>query len=78
LTWAYVMRKPKVKKAAKNKNDGLERELQDAVKRFQNGNTQDVKLRSAVDQMILNEKNLAAKDGRAPEYFSGIMIDEVR
>ncbi|GAB1204346.1 hypothetical protein APSETT445_002999 [Aspergillus pseudonomiae] len=77
LTWAYVMRKPKIKKAAKSKDDCLKRELQDAVKRFQNGNDQDVKLRSAVDRMILNEKDLAEKDGRSPEYFSGVMIDEL-
>ncbi|KAI9742533.1 MAG: hypothetical protein M1818_003673 [Claussenomyces sp. TS43310] len=77
LTWAYVMRKPKFKKAAKSKDDCLKRELQDAVKRFQSGNAQDVNLRSAVDQMILSERDLAEKDGRSPEYFSGVMIDEL-
>lgn len=77
LTWAYVMRKPKVKDAAQRKDDGLRRELEEAVKRFEGGNIQDVKLRSAVDQMILNEKMLAEKDGRTPEYYSGVMIDEV-
>jgi hypothetical protein len=77
LTWAYVMRKPKVKQANQRKDDGLKRELQDALKRFQSGNVQDVKLRSAVDQMIINERNLAEKDGRLPDYFSGVMIDEV-
>lgn len=77
LTWAYVMRKPKVKKAVKSKDDCLKRELQDAVKRFQSGNAEDVSLRSAVDQMILVERDLAEKDGRSPDYFSGVMIDEV-
>lgn len=77
LTWAYVMRKPKIKEAAKSKDDCLKRELQDAVKRFESGNAQDVKLRSAVDRMVLNERDLAEKGGRPPEYFSGVMIDEV-
>lgn len=77
LMWAYVMRKPKIRKAAKCKDDCLKRELRDAVKRFQGSNHHSEKLRSAVDQMILNERDLAEKSGRSPDYFSGVMIDEV-
>lgn len=77
LMWEYVMRKPKVKDATQRKNDGLKRALEEAVQRFEGGNIKDIKLRSAIDQMILNEKMLAEKDGRAPEYYSGVMIDEV-
>ncbi|KAH9844889.1 Cytochrome-P450 monooxygenase [Teratosphaeria destructans] len=77
LMWAYVMRKPKVKRAAKAKDECLKRELSDAVQRFQSGDAKSKDLRSAVDQIILKERELAQIGGRAPDYYSGVLIDEL-
>ena len=74
LKWAYVLLKPRIKKATKIKEDYILKELNDSVKRLKRGEGEVV--RSAVDHMIVREKSLAQKEGREPEYFSRIMIDE--
>lgn len=76
LTWAYVNRKPKIRKATKIKEDYIMKELSDAVKRLEE--TGEVVVKSAVDHLVLREKELADKDNRAPAYFSRVMKDEVR
>lgn len=76
LTWAYVNRKPRIKKATKIKEDYTMKELSDAVKRLED--TAEVGVKSAVDHLVLGEKELADKDNRAPAYFSRVMKDEVR
>ena len=75
LKWAYVMRKPRIKRATKIKEDYIMKELKDAVARLE-GSKGNV-VRSAVDHMIGREKGLAEKYERKPDYFSRIMIDEV-
>lgn len=75
LTWALVTRKPKVKKAVRIKEEYIMKELRAGVERLEKSSGRVIK--SAVDQMILREKSLAGKDGRAPDYFSRVMVDEV-
>ena len=77
LTWAYVMRKPRIKRAAKTKDAHWLKELKGAVERFDGVTKGTPGMRSAVDQMVLREKGLAEKENRPPNYFSRIMIDEV-
>ena len=79
LTWAYVMRKPRIRRAATIKDVHWVQEIRNAVKSFEASDaaTEVPKVQSAVDQMVLCEKNLAEKEARRPNYFSRIMIDEV-
>lgn len=75
LTWAYVVRRPKTRKAIQVKEEYIRQELSKGVERLQQSDTPVIQ--SAVDQMIVREKSLAEKDGRQPDYFSRVMIDEV-
>ncbi|KAF2962924.1 hypothetical protein GQX73_g10651 [Xylaria multiplex] len=75
LTWAYVTRKPRVRKAIRIKEDCIEKELKNGVRRLEETSGRVIK--SAVDQMIVRERALAKKDGRAPNFFSRVMIDEI-
>jgi hypothetical protein len=75
LTWAYVNRKPKIKRATKIKEDYIMKELRGAIKRLNGGEKEIVK--SAVDHLVLREKELAERDNRTPAYFSRVMNDEV-
>ncbi|CAI7649251.1 unnamed protein product [Penicillium glandicola] len=75
LTWAYVVRRPKTRKAIQVKEEYIRQELSKGVKRLQQSDTPVIQ--SAVDQMIVREKSLAEKDGRKPNYFSRVMIDEI-
>ncbi|KAJ8063549.1 hypothetical protein OCU04_007421 [Sclerotinia nivalis] len=76
LTWAWVMRKSKVKKAVEIKENYIISELSDSVERLGGGKKGVVK--SAVDHLVVRETGLAEKDRRAPNYISRVMIDEVR
>lgn len=77
LTWAYVTRTPKVKRAIRIKEDFIMEELRAGVAR-QERTKSGHKLESAVEQMIFRETLLAEKDVRSPNPFSRAMIDEVR
>ncbi|PYI09627.1 cytochrome P450 monooxygenase, partial [Aspergillus sclerotiicarbonarius CBS 121057] len=74
LTWAYMVRKPKIKRAIEIKEDYIRQELVKGVERLQQGG--EMVVNSAVDQMIVRERSLAEKDGRQPDYFSRVIIDE--
>ena len=74
LTWAWIMRRPRVKRAVAVKEAYINKALTEAVRRVRDGE----KPRSAVDYMVTNETKLADKDGRTPDYFSRVMVDEVR
>ncbi|KAK3985848.1 Trichodiene oxygenase [Cladorrhinum sp. PSN332] len=76
LAWAYIMRKPRIKRAVAIKEDYIAKQLSSAVKRLTGPDSEGQHVSSAVDHMILSEKKLARKDGRAPDYFSRVMKDE--
>ncbi|KAI0862939.1 cytochrome P450 [Xylaria cubensis] len=75
LHWAYVNRKPRVRRATKIKETYIMTEIQDALSRLTDSEEGYVK--SAVDHMVFRETKLAEKDGRAPDYFSRVMMDEI-
>lgn len=75
LHWAYVNRKPRVRRATKIKETYITAEIQDALSRLTDSEEGYVK--SAVDHMVFRETKLAEKDGRAADYFSRVMMDEV-
>ncbi|KAK8033517.1 cytochrome P450 [Apiospora marii] len=75
LHWAYIMRKPRVKRATKIKEAALEKEVTAAVSRL--ADHKGGKVKSAVDHMVIREKALAEKEGRKPNYYSRVMMDEV-
>lgn len=75
LVWAYIMRKPSIKRATKVKEEYFLKELQYAVSQLsEKGGDREW---SAIHHMILRERSFAQKEGRQPEYFSRVMFDEV-
>ncbi|KAJ6021663.1 cytochrome P450 monooxygenase [Penicillium herquei] len=75
LTWAYLVRRPKIRKAIQIKEKYMRHELSKGIKRLKESDAPVVQ--SAMDQMIVRENILAEKDGRQPDYFSRVMIDEI-
>jgi hypothetical protein len=76
LTWAWIMRRPKIKRAVKIREGYIKEAVTQSVTRLEE--SPETSVRSAVDQMVEREAQLAAKDGRSPRYFSRVMFDEVR
>ncbi|KAI0202672.1 cytochrome P450 monooxygenase [Astrocystis sublimbata] len=76
LTWAYVMRKPHIRRAWKVKEECFCSELRSAVDHMYSDSSESG-VRSAVDHMVRREKELAEKQQRAPEYQSRILLDEI-
>ena len=78
LKWAYVNRKPRVRRATRCKEQYIAQQIQDAVTRMKQAPPEDASwVKSATDQVVLAECRLADRDGRAPKYFSRIIFDEV-
>ncbi|KAI1353773.1 cytochrome P450 [Xylaria sp. FL0043] len=75
LHWAYVNRNPRVRRAIKIKGTYIMTEIRDALSRLTDSEEDYVK--SAVDHMVFRETKLAEKDGRAPDYFSRVTMDEI-
>jgi cytochrome P450 len=73
LTWAYVMRKPRVAKANRIKEDYIKSKLSAAAAEIDQGHD----AISAVEHMVARENTLAEKNERKPEYLSRVMVDEV-
>ncbi|KAI1420864.1 cytochrome P450 monooxygenase [Xylaria sp. FL1777] len=76
LMWAYVTRKPKVRRNIRIKDECIKTELKKSVKRIERTSEGGV-VKSAADQMIVREKILAEREGRAPDFLSRVMIDEI-
>lgn len=82
LTWKLLQMTPKYRRAMKIKDACHLQELERAVghmdQQGQDGaGKANSRIRSAVDHMIQREKKIAEKDGRAPEYFTKVMMVEV-
>ena len=78
LKWAYVNRKPRIRKATRRKEQFIAQQVQDAVTRKKQATAGDTSwVMSATDQVVLGERTLADRDGRAPNYFSRVIFDEV-
>lgn len=77
--WMYKKRTSSFKNLVKIKDQGIRREISKAVARFEqfeSGDTQDSE-RTAVDFMIRREAAMAAKEDRAPNFYSDRIQDEV-
>ena len=78
LKWAYVNRKPRIRKATRCKEQYIAQHIHDAVSRMKQAPPEDASwVTSATDQVVLRESKLADRDGRAPKYFSRVIFDEV-
>lgn len=76
LKWPILMRMPKLVKAKEIRDNSIRQEIQAAVERAQT-HPDPSAVRSAVELMVRRETTLADKEGRAPDYFSTTMFDEV-
>lgn len=76
LKWPVLMRMPKLVKAKEIRDNSIRKEIQTAVERAQT-HADPSAVRSAVEHMVRRETTLADKEGRAPDYFSRAMFDEV-
>ncbi|KAI8932189.1 hypothetical protein NX059_011069 [Plenodomus lindquistii] len=81
LTWAYVMRKPRVATANQLKEDYIRSQLRTAVEKLTQTDTKEEaeweRSSSAVEHMVARETSLAEKADRMPDYQSRVMVDEV-
>ncbi|KAF2120205.1 cytochrome P450 monooxygenase [Lophiotrema nucula] len=75
LKWAFVLRNKRIAQAVEVKERYIHDELEAIVERLRASENDAEK--SAVHHMVLRERALAEKEGRAPQYFSRVMIDEV-
>lgn len=76
LKWPILMRMPKLVKAKQIRDESIRKEIQAAVEKTQ-AHADPSTVRSAVDHMVRRETTLAEKEGRAPDFFSRTMFDEV-
>ncbi|OHE94327.1 cytochrome P450 [Colletotrichum orchidophilum] len=76
IKWKFVERQPAVRRAVQIKNAFIREEISKALERTQNSK-ESKGLSSAVELMVLREKKLADNDGREPDFFSSMMMDEV-
>ncbi|KAK1720886.1 cytochrome P450 [Colletotrichum lupini] len=77
LKWKLsVERQPAVRQAIQIKNAFLREEISKALDRTQNSK-ESKEHSSAVELMVSREKKLADNDGRKPDFFSSMMMDEI-
>ncbi|KAI0869140.1 hypothetical protein GGS24DRAFT_512445 [Hypoxylon argillaceum] len=75
LKWAYINSKPRVRRVTKLKEDYVRAKKRNAIGRL--GGKEEDFVKSTVDHMVFREKTPADNDGRAPDFFSHVMIDEI-
>ncbi|KAL4767258.1 cytochrome P450 [Aspergillus nidulans var. acristatus] len=75
VKWELVRRRHRVKDAIKVMEDNVQRELAKAVRKLHM--SAETTPRSAVEHMVAHERELARKEGREPDYFSRVMVDEI-
>lgn len=76
VKWPVLMRMPKLVKAKEIRDGAIRKEIRAAVERTQTHPDASA-VRSAVEHMVRRETTLAEKEGRAPDFFSTIIFDEV-
>ncbi|KAI8163204.1 Cytochrome P450 monooxygenase [Colletotrichum sp. SAR 10_70] len=78
IKWWFVKRRPEIVKGMAIKQAYVKEEIAKALQRLkESGNVEETKVLSAVELVVLREKKMAENEGRQPNYFSPIMIDEV-
>lgn len=76
LEWVFVRQRRRIRNAINVKEKYIRLELANAVDKLQHSEKK-VVVRSAIENMVAYEKDLAQKEERSPDYFSPVMIDEV-
>ncbi|KAG6354378.1 hypothetical protein INS49_004395 [Diaporthe citri] len=76
LKWPLLTRMPKLVKAKEIRDNSIRKEIHAAVERAQT-HPDPSSIRSAVEHMVRRETTLAEKEGRAPDFFSTTMFDEL-
>ncbi|UQC82089.1 cytochrome P450 [Colletotrichum lupini] len=77
LKWWFVERLPSLRRVFHVKRTYVREEIYKALKRLQEVGDEESKVLSAVELVVLREKKLAESEGRAPDFFSEIMVDEI-
>lgn len=77
LKWWWVNNKPRIRRATQIKEKYIRDEVADAVRRLKSSAGEEF-VKSAVDHMVFRESKLAEKEARKPDFFSRVMMDEVR
>lgn len=77
LKWWFVERLPSLRRVFHVKRTYVREEIYKALNRLQEVGDEESKVLSAVELVVLREKKLAESEGRAPDFFSEIMVDEV-
>lgn len=76
LKWPFLMRMSKLVKAKEIRDESIRKQIRAAVERIQT-HPDPGTVRSAVDHMVRREISLADKEGRATNFYSTTMFDEV-
>lgn len=77
LKWWWVNNKPRIRRATQVKEKYIRDEVADAVRRLKSSTGEEF-VKSAVDHMVFRESKLAEKEARKPDFFSRVVMDEVR
>ncbi|KAL5042262.1 hypothetical protein BDW71DRAFT_217112 [Aspergillus fruticulosus] len=75
VKWEIVRRSKSLRDAMIVMEENVQRELTKAVTKM-HGKRKAVVM-SAVEHMVAHERDLADKEGRKPDYFSRVMVDEI-
>lgn len=75
----WTSKKPWVRRALATKNAFVRGQLQAAVRKMQSyrDDGSESFVQSAVDYMVQQAQKMAEKEGKEPDFLSGVMIDEV-
>ncbi|KAL2851110.1 cytochrome P450 [Aspergillus pseudoustus] len=75
VKWEIVRRRERLKWARTVMADTVNREIAKAVEKLDR--SREATPECAVEHMVAHERNLAMKEGRRPDYFSPVMVDEI-
>ncbi|OHF01717.1 cytochrome P450 [Colletotrichum orchidophilum] len=77
IKWWFVEKLPSLRRVFNVKRKYTREEIDKALKRLKEVGDEQSKLLSAVELIVLREKKLAESEGRAPDFFSEIIVDEI-
>jgi hypothetical protein len=77
LSWKLLRLKSKERKFISTRENMIQDQIRQSVERLSQFDEGDKGVKSAIDMMMLRERQIAEKEGREPQYFSRGMIDEV-
>ncbi|KAL4899956.1 hypothetical protein BDW74DRAFT_183271 [Aspergillus multicolor] len=75
VKWEIFRRRKRLRDARMVMEENVQRELPKAVAKMHGD--RNATAMSAVEHMVAHERDLAEKEGRKPDYFSRVMVDEI-